>query len=159
MFMPRTARSVGQTLIVVASLLLAVGPVSGQTSEAKLVEIQVGDNMRLTPSVINARPGERLRVVLKDVGKIPKTGMGHNFVLLKSGVSPQAFADKSSQARETDFLVPALKEQVLVATELVGPGEQSEVTFEAPAQPGEYVFLCTFPGHFKLGMRGQLIVK
>jgi azurin len=146
-------------LVVGAALMLTISPASGQTPNATLVEIEVGDNMRYTPSVINARPGERIRVVLKDVGKIPKTGMGHNFVLLKSGVSAQAFVDKSSLARETDFLVPALQDQVIAASQLVGPGEQSEVTFEAPARAGEYVFLCTFPGHFKLGMKGQLVVR
>ena len=67
--------------------------------------------------------------------------------------------EKSSPARETDFLTPALRDQVIAATQVVGPAESAEVTFEAPAQPGEYPFVCTFPGHFKLGMKGQLTVK
>ncbi|HUO64394.1 MAG TPA: plastocyanin/azurin family copper-binding protein [Terriglobales bacterium] len=33
------------------------------------------------------------------------------------------------------------------------------MTFEAPMEPGEYTFVCSFPGHFALGMKGQLIVK
>jgi azurin len=148
-----------QILIVLASLLVAVAPARAQSSDVTTVEIQVGDNMRFTPSVINARPGEKLRIVLKGMGKIPKTGMAHNFVLLKRGVSPQAFADKSSAARDTEFIVPALQDQMIIASHLVGPGEESEVTFTAPDRAGEYVFLCTFPGHFKLGMKGQLIVK
>ncbi len=157
--MTRTAQSVRQILVVVAPLLSAVAPVAGQPPDVSLIEIQVGDNMRFTPSVINASPGGQVRVVLKGVGKIPKTAMGHNFVLLKTGSDPKAFVDKSSPARETDFVVPAMKDQVIAATPLVGPDETIDVTFAAPKKAGEYAFVCTFPGHFKLGMKGQLIVK
>jgi azurin len=145
--------------IFVVFLLVGIGPVAGQSPDVPAVEIQVGDNMKFTPSVINARPGERVRVVIKGVGTVPKASMSHTFVLLKSGTNPKTFVDKSSRARETDFIDPALREQVIVASSPVGPGEAIEVTFEAPAKAGEYTFVCTFPSHFKLGMKGQLIVK
>jgi azurin len=151
------ARHVCQIFVV--CLLVGIGPVAAQSPEAPAVEIQVGDNMRFTPSVINARPGERVRVVIKGVGTVPKASMSHTFVLLKSGANPKTFADKSSRARETDFIDPALREQVIAAGPPVGPGEAIAVTFEAPAKAGEYTFVCTFPSHFKLGMKGQLIVK
>jgi azurin len=59
-------------------------------------------------------------VVLKDTGTMPKTAMAHNFVLLKKGADPKAFADKSLAARDTDFIGPAVKHQVLASTKLVG---------------------------------------
>ena len=34
-----------------------------------------------------------------------------------------------------------------------------EVTFDAPTEPGEYVYLCSFPGHYAAGMKGLLVVK
>ena len=46
---------------------------------------------------------------------------------------------------------------VLAHTKLLGGGETDTVEFSAPAQAGEYPFLCTFPGHVAL-MRGKLIV-
>ena len=39
----------------------------------------------------------------------------------------------------------------------LGGGEETEITFTAP-EPGEYPFLCTFPGHFGI-MNGKFIVK
>ena len=42
---------------------------------------------------------------------------------------------------------------------LLGPNETGEVTFQAPTEPGEYPFLCTFPAHCSIGMKGVLIVK
>jgi len=32
-------------------------------------------------------------------------------------------------------------------------------TFAAPAAPGRYPFICSFPGHAQVGMRGVLIVE
>jgi len=125
----------------------------------RTIEIQVGDNMKYSVGTITAKPGERLRVVLKDVGKMPKLAMAHNFVLLKSGVDPKRFVELSASERDNDFVAPALKDQVLATTGLVGPGETRDVTFEAPAGPGTYAFVCTFPGHFALGMKGALIVS
>ena len=62
--------------IVAASvfLLCAIATAKGQGSEVKLIEIEIGDNMRYTPSVIDAEPGQKLRVVLRPVGKIKGAG-------------------------------------------------------------------------------------
>jgi azurin len=132
-------------------------PASG--AAARVIEIAVGDNMRFVPSAVSASPGELVKVVLRDTGQLPKLAMAHNFVLLKPGVDPKAFVDKSAAARETAFIAPAVQDEVLAHTGLVGPGETSEVTFAAPARPGVYTFLCSFPGHFALGMKGVLTVK
>ncbi len=150
------------------ALLLAVlaalacppaAPVRAQSAAVRTVDLQASDNMRFTPARIDARPGERLRVVLKNVGTMPKTAMAHNFVLLRRGADPRAFADKSATARDSNYIAPTLKGEVLASTALVGPGETAEVTFMAPEKPGDYVFLCSYPGHFVVGMRGTLTVK
>jgi azurin len=142
-------------------LLLLLSPfAAGAFAQGpRTIELQATDAMKFTPAQIQAKPGEQLRVVLKDVGTVPKTAMAHNFVLLKKGADPKAFCDKSAGARDTDFIAPAVKDQVLAATGLVGPGETTEVTFAAPAQPGTYTFVCSFPGHFAIGMKGTLAVR
>ena len=45
----------------------------------------------------------------------------------------------------------------IVATDLIGGGEQTTITFTAPSS-GEYDFICSFPGHYGL-MQGRLIVQ
>lgn len=52
-----------------------------------------------------------------------------------------------------------MSDQVLFHTEMVGGGETTEVTFTAPDEPGEYEYLCSFPGHYAAGMKGFLVVK
>ena len=68
--------------------------------------------------------------------------------------------DKAADATEqTGDIPPAMRDQVIAEIPLVRSGNTGEVTFEAPVQRGEYDFVCTFPSHFKLGMKGRLIVK
>ncbi len=38
-------------------------------------------------------------------------------------------------------------------------GNQDTITFTAPSVPGEYVVICSIPGHAEKGMLGSLIVK
>ena len=46
---------------------------------------------------------------------------------------------------------------VLQATKLLSGGEMDRLTFTAPEKPGEYVYLCTFPGHW-VRMYGVMLV-
>jgi azurin len=62
-------------------------------------------------------------------------------------------------ARQSDYIPASKKTQILAATGLAGAGETVTVDFEAPTAPGEYVFVCSFPGHFAGGMKGVLIVR
>ena len=103
--------------------------------------------------------GEKLRIVLKAVGTMPKTIMAHNFVLPKPGASPLEINNAAFNARATDFIPESMKDKILAYTPLAGAGETVEVTFTAPAKPGSYPYLCTFPGHFAMGMKGTLLVK
>ena len=119
----------------------------------------VGEKMSYSLGTIAAKPGERLKVRIFSMGKLPPTVMTHNFVLLKLGSDPKKFSDAAANAAATGYIPAALKDQILANTGMVGPGEKSEVVFTAPMKPGSYPFLCTFAGHFAAGMAGTLIVK
>jgi azurin len=47
---------------------------------------------------------------------------------------------------------------VLFASPLLNARESTVVAFDAPTEPGEYPFVCSFPGHW-LTMRGVLTVE
>jgi azurin len=126
---------------------------------ARTVNITGADNMKFDQTEIAAKPGETLRIVLKNVGTMPKMAMAHNFVLLKAGTDQVEFNKAAFNARDTDFIPPAMKDAVIANTALAGPGETVEITFKVPAKAGSYAFVCSFPGHFALGMRGTLVVK
>lgn len=119
----------------------------------------VGEKMSYSLSTITAKPGERIKLRLFSMGKLPSTVMMHNWVLLKAGSDPKKFSDAAAMAVATGYIPAALKPQILAQADMVGPGEKSEVVFTAPAKPGSYPYLCTFAGHFAAGMAGTLIVK
>jgi azurin len=132
---------------------------AAKAGAGRLVELTGGDDMKFNTTTINAKPGETLRVVLKSTGQIPKIAMAHNFVLLVLGADVDAFLKSAMNARDTEYIPADQKAKVLASTKLAGPGETVEVTFKAPAKPGSYPYLCSFPGHYTAGMKGNLVVK
>lgn len=126
---------------------------------SRTVTVTVDDTMKFNVAEINAKPGETLKIRLLAVGTAPKSAMSHNFVLLQTGSNQIVFADAAAKSASTDYIPPALKSSILASTILVGNGESAEVVFKVPAKPGNYPFLCTFPGHFAAGARGKLIVQ
>jgi azurin len=128
-------------------------------SAGRVVEITGGDDMKYSVTSISAKPGETLRIRLVSKGTLPKIAMAHNVVVLKAGAKQIDFVNAASQARATDFIPPDMKDQVLGATTLAGPGETVELVIKVPAAAGSYPYVCTFPGHFAAGMRGTIVVK
>jgi len=129
-------------------------PKAGRT-----VELTASDTMKYDKAEITAKPGETLHIVLKNVGTMPKLVAAHNFVVLKAGTDQAEFTKAAFNARETDFIPPSMKTAVIAHTGLAGPGETVETTFTVPAKAGNYPYLCSFSGHFALGMKGTLVVK
>ena len=150
--------SLMRTLILSAALMLAL-VVSTSAKAGRTITITGSEQMKYDVTSIQAKPGETLHIVLKAVGSMPKMAMGHNFVLLKEGVSPQDVSAAAMTARETDYIPASMKDKIIAHTALAGGGETVEVTFKAPMKPGTYTYMCTFPGHFAVGMKGDLVVK
>lgn len=114
--------------------------------------------MRYNITSIEAKPGEQLHVTLTNAGSLPKEAMAHNWVLLKQGEDPMAFSAAAATAKDQGYIPDNLKDKIIAFIPLQGPHQTGEVTFKAPDQPGEYPFLCSFPGHAAL-MKGTLTVK
>lgn len=123
------------------------------------ISITANDSMKFNVTEIHAKPGEALAVTLTNEGTIPKFSMGHNWVLLTAGADLNAFTSEAATAAATDYVPASLANEVLAATKLLGPKQSDTVLFYAPKTPGRYPFLCAFPGHMQVGMKGDLIVE
>ena len=134
-------------------------PAAPAVHDGRAVEITGDDAIKFSLTEIGAKAGERLSVTLVNTGTMPKFSMGHNWLLLAAGVDPEAFVTVAAEAATTDYVPAARQADILAATKLRGPNERDTVTFNAPSTPGRYDFLCSFPGHFQVGMRGVLIVE
>lgn len=113
------------------------------------------DAMKFDKKELTVKEGQTVVLTLKHTGKMSKSTMGHNFVLLDKGVTPSTFAQKAMKAKDNDYIPDS--DRIIAHTDLIGGGETSEVTFKAP-EKGEYDFICTFPGHY-VNMHGKFIVK
>jgi azurin len=133
-------------------------PKPASPSGVRTVELTGGDDMKYSVTEIPAKAGETLRIRLTSKGTLPKVAMAHNVVVLKPTAKQLDFVNAAAQARATDFVPPDMKDQVLGASSLAGPGETVEVTVKIPAA-GKYPYMCTFPGHFAAGMKGTIVAK
>ena len=129
------------------------------TIAGRLITITANDTMKFSLTELHAKRGEPLTITLKNVGTMPKTAMGHNWILLMPDVDLNTFVAEAVQAAKTDYVPVSFKHSVLASTKLLGPRESDTVRFVAPSKPGRYPFLCAFPGHMQVGMKGVLIVE
>lgn len=136
-------------------------PAAGAPAAAavRVITIEANDAMKFNVTRIEAKPGESLKIVLKNVGTLPKEAMGHNWVLLAKGTDVMAYSTAAMQARATEYIPAALAKQVIAHSKLLGPKQTDEVSFTVPSEVGDYPYICSFPAHAMAGMRGVLVVK
>jgi len=151
---------------VIALGLTACGPSSPSSGTGdkvsadgvRTVEITGNDQMQYSVHEIKAKPGEKLRIKLTNIGRMPAQTMSHNWVLLKKMDASAVNALAMSAASKTPDHLPADQSSILAHTKLLGPGQSDTVEITVPSEAGSYPYICTFPGHAAL-MKGQLIVQ
>ncbi|MEM9388561.1 MAG: azurin [Pseudomonadota bacterium] len=120
------------------------------------VDIEVGD--ALTYSVTQITPDascETVTINLKHTGQLPAAVMGHNWVLSKPG-DFDAITAAAPAAGPAKHYVPD-DEKVIASTTLVGGGESTSIEVPMKGLSGEYVYFCSFPGHWA-AMKGTLTI-
>jgi len=155
-------------LIVVSSVLLVAGCGKKESAEPPAVAVPNGgavfaltanDTMKYNLTRLEVTAGQEVQLTLTNLGTLPKQSMAHNWILLKRGSDPAAYANAAVTHQAQDYFPPELAGEVLVHTRLLGPKQSDTITFKAPTEPGEYPFLCSFPAHYLTGMKGVLVVR
>jgi uncharacterized cupredoxin-like copper-binding protein len=110
--------------------------------------------LKYDTTLLTAKAGSRLRLVFRN-----SDDMLHNFVLCAPGRG-QAVGE-AAMALGIDGpaknYVPDSAD-VLFHTQLTQPGTSDTIFIDVPTKPGDYDFLCSFPGHAAL-MKGILRVQ
>ena len=121
------------------------------------IVISGSDMMKYDTSEINIdKKCDKIIVTLKHSGNLPVNVMGHNILFLETK-NLQMITSKVNMSHgiENGF-IPELSE-VLLKSEMIGGGQ--ETTFEIDPKVFksgvEYMFICSFPGHYAL-MKGKL---
>lgn len=117
----------------------------------------VREEMRFDKKEFSVTAGKQIEIVLEN-----PDAMQHNLVIgkPKSMEIIGTAADKLITAKDgaEKNYVPSIS-QVIVATPLVNPDQTYRLKFTAPATPGDYPFVCTFPGHWRLMNGVMKVVK
>lgn len=124
---------------------------------ATAVVINGNDAMQFDKAEIRVKAGAKVALTLKHTGKMPKTAMGHNLVILAAGTDLTAFTTAAVAAAAEDYVPKSQAASIIAATKLLGGGESDTIIFDAPAV-GSYDYICSFPGHYAI-MKGKLIVE
>ncbi len=109
---------------------------------------------------LSVKAGQKVKLTLNNTGSIAP--QPHNFLLMKPGkdqaVGAQANAMMTDpQAMAKSYIPDASKDDIIANTKLVQPNGTETIEFTAPAEAGDYPFMCTFPGHWLL-MKGVMHV-
>lgn len=116
----------------------------------------VPQKMAFDQTVLYAMAGEEIEISLTNKDEMP-----HNLVLIEEGSleSFGALVDKFLQNPDAEKMqyVPESR-YVLAATDMLDPGKQEVIRLRVPDKPGDYPFICTFPGHWRM-MQGVLKVS
>ena len=115
----------------------------------------VKDVMKYDKTLLTARAGSTIQIVLNNTDF-----MQHNLVLIKPNTLEKVGAASNQLAQDPNgakmAYVPRMPE-VLGATVLVNPGDSYTLTITLPNIPGDYMYVCTYPGHWQM-MNGILRV-
>ena len=100
-----------------------------------------------------------VKLTLNHTGKLAKNIMGHNWVLTQTD-DFQAVAQAGMAAGLDNNHVPVDDARVLAATEVIGGGESTAITFSTKdlSADGDYTFFCSFPGHWAI-MKGTFKIN
>lgn len=126
-------------------------------SDTKTIYLKiVPDMMKYDKNQITVKPGQKVVIELDN-----QDGMQHNLLVIQPGTLEKVGAAADALARDPkaaqqDY-VPVMPE-VLHATKLLDPEEVVTLTFTAPSEPGDYPYVCTFPGHWRM-MNGIMRVE
>ena len=117
----------------------------------------VGNQMKFEQTSFTVEAGQTITLTFENTATSP--AMEHNVVLLADNAT--ATINRVGQAAlsaGSNAYIPE-DDAILAYTDLAKPGETVTVTFTAPQTPGEYAYVCTFPGHYAMMQGAMQVVK
>jgi uncharacterized protein len=139
-----------------SKVLKAWGVVTRDPNVRVITIKAIREAMKYDLTAFKVKAGETVELVF-----INPDAMQHNIVITQPGAMEKVgnAADKmmmDNKAAEKNY-VPEMPE-VLFSSPLVNPDETFRLTFKVPSEKGQYPYICTFPGHWRL-MQGMMTVE
>ena len=126
-------------MAVLASLMLILLTACGAGGASDKIDVTMTD-FQFQPSQFTVPAGQEITFTSSNNGAVV-----HNFVIMKLGTSAGPMFDEED--------LPNVYWEV----ELL-PGADTNTSFTAPTEPGDYEVVCKTEGHIASGMTGKLTV-
>jgi azurin len=118
----------------------------------------VHEQLRFDTTKIEVQAGKQFEIIFENDDVMP-----HNLVIvppgkhMEIGMAAMTMTPDKLDKQGRAYLPKSHEKQILASTKLLEPGQKETIKMRAPNKPGEYEFVCTFPGHAVL-MWGVLSV-
>lgn len=127
-----------------------------QPGVAKITINCVRERMLFDKTEFSVKPGQPVSLVFNN-----PDATAHNLAICQPGSVEEIGLAGNEMAKDPegikkDFIPPT--DKILHHTKLLNPNVSETLRFTAPKSPGDYPYLCTFPGHWVI-MRGVMHVK
>ena len=117
----------------------------------------VTDQMLYDTERIVVRAGKPVQILFENSDLMP-----HNLVVTQPGALEEVGLLGEATATQAGALeryyVP-VSDKIIVASRLVQPQHAQRLSFTAPAQPGIYPYVCTYPGHWRRMYGAMYVVE
>ncbi len=121
----------------------------------QVFRIKAVEGMKYDVMSFTAKAGKPIAIVFEDADSLQ-----HNLVVVKPGALEPCCKAADAMAAQPDAIaknyIPSMAD-IIKASKLLNPGEVEVLKLDA-LTPGEYGYLCTFPGHCHI-MRGVMKVE
>lgn len=142
-------------MIRTAAFLAFLTVFSAAAAETAVFKIKtMTAHMKYDTAELRVAPSQPVKILFDNGDDLP-----HNLVFCQPGTDTAAMAlkqmEKPDEALKRNWLPD--DKRIWAHSKMLNPHEKQEIAFTAPAKPGIYPYVCTFPGH-AMTMRGELKV-
>ncbi|CAN5853574.1 hypothetical protein BH11VER1_BH11VER1_19020 [soil metagenome] len=146
-------------LTATCSMVLLVSSVRAQDAVTEIIlKPDAANPLAYDKKTFTVKAGQKIKLTLENKSAVPQP---HNLLIIKPGTLMKVGALANGmltdpQAMAKDYIPES--PDILHHTKLIQPGQTGSLELTAPAEPGDYPYLCTFPGHWML-MQGVMKVE
>jgi azurin len=121
----------------------------------QVITVGTKPGLKFSLEAMQVKAGSKIKLIFNN-----DDDMTHNLVIVQPGtVNEVGMMALEMGLRGSELHYVPATSKVLYHTGLLQPNQSEAIYFTAPSQPGDYTFVCTFPGHYMVMQGTFKVVK
>jgi azurin len=136
----------------------ATAPATAASSGEIVIKPGADNPLSYDIKSFTVKAGEKVKVTFNNQSTLPQP---HNLILGKIGSKDRLIAAFTAMVTDPNGMAKGYipeSPDIIVHTKLLMPGQSETLEFTAPAEKGDYPYICSFPGH-AIMMNGVMKVE